>query len=157
MMEFKRNVPKGKDTKETKPELKEADEILEEVKQPKSNDIGIELASCLFHKRTQFHIWHLQTKSYAEHKLFNSFYDSLLSLADSILEQYQGKYGRIYGIECYDFEDYMNSDKIDKYLEDFCYEVKDWKQKLDMDSNLNNLFDELIGLICETRYLLTLN
>ena len=152
-IKFERRVPK-KDKME-----KQVEEVKETVKEtkPKSNDIGVELASCLFHKRTQFHIWHLQTKSYPEHKLFNEFYDSLLGLADSILEQYQGKYGRIYGITCSEFEDYSNSDKIDKYLEDFCYEVKDWKQKLDMDSNLNNLFDEVIGLICSTRYLLTLS
>jgi hypothetical protein len=152
-IKFERRVPK-KDKME-----KQVEEVKETVKETKtkSNDIGIELASCLFHKRTQFHIWHLQTKSYPEHKLFNEFYDSLLGLADSILEQYQGKYGRIYGVCSYEFEDYSNADKIDKYLEDFCYEVKDWKQKLDMDSNLNNLFDEVIGLICSTRYLLTLN
>jgi glycosyltransferase involved in cell wall biosynthesis len=35
-------------------------------------------------------------------------------------------------------------------------EVKDWKQQLDINPNLCNLFDELIGLICKSKYLLTL-
>ena len=158
-MSFKRNVPKkeNKEVEETKEEVKETIEEKEEIKpKPKSKDIGVELVSCLFHKRTQFHIWHLQTTSLAEHKALNKLYDELLDLADSIIEEYQGYYGRVYGVCSYEFEDYANADKMTKYLDDFCYEVKDWKQQLDINPNLCNLFDELIGLICKSKYLLTL-
>lgn len=41
------------------------------------------------------HVAHLQTKSYAEHKVLNEIYDELPGLIDSLIEAYQGKYGSV--------------------------------------------------------------
>ena len=137
---------KKKETESVKEEIEETVEQEESTEKEYGDDIGSELLSCLFNKRTQFHIWHLQTESFAQHKLFQELYEGVLDLADSILEQYQGKYGRVYGYKSCECEDYCNCEKATKYLEGFCYEVKHWKKQLDTDSNLNNLFDELLGL-----------
>jgi len=50
------------------------------------------LISLLFEARTQTHIFHLQSKSYAEHVALGSYYGSIVDIADSIAENYQGRY-----------------------------------------------------------------
>lgn len=57
------------------------------------NDTHIDIASKLFHARTQIHVYHLQTKSYSIHKALNEFYDGILDLIDSFIETIQGKLG----------------------------------------------------------------
>ena len=47
----------------------------------------------LFLSRTMAHMSHLQTKSYAEHKALNKFYDMIVDLADDLAEAAQGQYG----------------------------------------------------------------
>lgn len=47
----------------------------------------------MFAGRTVTHIQHLKTKSYAEHKALNEFYDGIVDLADDLAEATQGQYG----------------------------------------------------------------
>ena len=47
----------------------------------------------MFAGRTVTHIQHLKTKSYAEHKALNKFYDEIIDLADGLAEATQGQYG----------------------------------------------------------------
>ena len=47
----------------------------------------------MFAGRTVTHIQHLKTKSYAEHKALNEFYDEIIDLADDLAEATQGQYG----------------------------------------------------------------
>lgn len=47
----------------------------------------------MFAGRTVTHIMHLKTKSYAEHKALNEFYDDIIDLADGLAEATQGQYG----------------------------------------------------------------
>ena len=47
----------------------------------------------MFAGRTITHILHLKTKSYAEHKALNKFYDGIVDLADDLAEATQGQYG----------------------------------------------------------------
>lgn len=47
----------------------------------------------MFAGRTVTHIQHLKTKSYAEHKALNKFYDGIIDLADGLAEATQGQYG----------------------------------------------------------------
>jgi hypothetical protein len=54
-----------------------------------------ELVMRLFHARTAAHVAHLQTRSYAEHKALNEFYDEIVGLADDFAETYQGIFGLI--------------------------------------------------------------
>ena len=47
----------------------------------------------MFAGRTATHIMHLKTKSYAEHKALNEFYDEIIDLVDGLAEATQGQYG----------------------------------------------------------------
>lgn len=47
----------------------------------------------MFAGRTATHILHLKTKSFAEHKALNEFYDEIVDLADDLAEAAQGEYG----------------------------------------------------------------
>ena len=42
--------------------------------------------SAFLHARDQFHIWHLQTKGFAEHGALGDFYDGVINAFDSIVE-----------------------------------------------------------------------
>ena len=59
-------------------------------------DCGPDIAKAIgimFMSRTLAHMSHLQTKSYAEHKALNKFYDEIVDLADDLAEAAQGQYG----------------------------------------------------------------
>ena len=49
----------------------------------------------LLHAATNAHLLHLQTKSYAEHKALQGYYEKLPDAVDTIIEQYQGAYQKI--------------------------------------------------------------
>ena len=42
--------------------------------------------STLFASRTQAHVFHLQTPSFAAHKALNEFYDEIVDITDGIVE-----------------------------------------------------------------------
>ena len=44
------------------------------------------LVAYLLHSQTQTHVFHLQTKSYAEHKALQKYYEGVDSLVDGIVE-----------------------------------------------------------------------
>jgi len=104
----------------------------------------------LFEARQVTHSAHLQTKSYSEHKALGHFYEGLLDLSDSFIETYQGQYGIVTG---YDSLSVKVPDSIEKYLEDFAGEVKSARKNLDEDdTHLQNMLDEVLGLIYSTLY-----
>lgn len=55
------------------------------------------VVSLLFNARTNAHIAHLQTKSYAQHKALDEFYNGILDIADSFAEASQGTQGILNG------------------------------------------------------------
>lgn len=55
------------------------------------------VVSLLFNLRTNVHIAHLQTRSYAAHKALNEIYDEILDIADSFCESAQGTQGILSG------------------------------------------------------------
>lgn len=59
--------------------------------------VAAEFVLRCFHARTATHILHLKTRSYAEHKALNDFYDAIVPLTDAFAEAYQGGYGLISG------------------------------------------------------------
>jgi len=52
-----------------------------------------ELVLRCFQARTEAHIAHLGTNSFAQHKALNEFYDDIVDLADDYAEAAQGRYG----------------------------------------------------------------
>jgi hypothetical protein len=106
--------------------------------------------STLFGSRTQAHIFHLQTTSYAAHKALNSYYDDIVDLADSYAEAFQGRYGIIRGYTPTTqlFED----DSVVKYFMGLQKFVDTIRTELPPDSDLNNIVDEVSDLVNSTIY-----
>lgn len=106
--------------------------------------------------RNQVHLWHLQTKKYAEHKALGGFYSGWLDLVDSFVETFSGKYERpTGGLSC------TAIGYRDGFSLSYIRNVATWLQSTEVrsiatDSDLQNILDELTSLANETAYLLTL-
>ena len=109
-----------------------------------------ELIIKLFHARTTAHVLHLKTKSYAQHKALNDFYDEIVDLADSLAEAYQGEYGLI---ENYPGRYTMAADGLELMAELSSW-IADNRRKLwdGDDTHLDNIVDEIVALIRSTQY-----
>ena len=104
----------------------------------------------LFQSRDAMHITHLQTTSFAEHKALNAYYDGILDLTDSFTEKYFGFNKRVEII-------IPESKVLDatthlKELRSIMVTERD-----NYPSELQNIIDEMLGLVDEILYLLTLN
>jgi len=116
-----------------------------------TNLIG-QFISMLFASRTQAHIFHLQTPSYAAHKALNEYYDGIIGLTDGLAEAYQGKYGIISGYTNVSLQEYSTDKEIIVYfisLEDY---VSKSREMIPQDSYLQNTVDEIISLLNATIY-----
>lgn len=103
----------------------------------------------LFQSRDMMHIAHLQTTSFAEHKALGAYYDGILDLTDSFTEKYFGSKGRV--------ELIIPEAKI----QDAVSHMKTMQATIEAErenysSDLQNIMDEMLGLVHETLYLLTL-
>jgi hypothetical protein len=95
------------------------------------------------------HIAHLQTRSFAEHKALNAYYDKILDLTDSFTEKFFGRNGRVEIV----IPEAKNQDSVSH--------MKGMQATLEAErdnyaSDLQNIMDEMLGLVNETLYLLTL-
>ncbi len=55
----------------------------------------VEFANKLFESREKAHVFHLQTKVFAEHEALDIFYKQVIKLIDEFVEVYQGQFGII--------------------------------------------------------------
>lgn len=103
----------------------------------------------LFQSRDVMHLTHLDTRSFAEHKALNGFYDGILELTDSFTEKYFGRNGRIEIVipESKKQDAVIFLKELGKIIEG---------ERDNYSSDLQNIMDEMIGLVFETLYLLTL-
>ena len=98
--------------------------------------------------RQQAHLLHLSSKSYAEHKALNEFYDGLTDLADELIEMYQGQYG-IANIACPGTDDKKGVEFLTDAAKIFFDGHGAFAEK---DSHLHNVLDEIVGLTYKTLY-----
>lgn len=96
------------------------------------------------------HIAHLQTRSFAEHKALNLYYDEILDLTDKFTEAYFGRNKRVEIV----VPESRNMDAMSH--------LKELQAILDSErsaysSELQNIIDEMLSLIDKVLYLLTLN
>lgn len=108
-----------------------------------------ELIGLLFHSRDAMHLAHLNTTSYAEHKALGAYYDGILDLTDKFTEVYFGRYKRL--------QITIPESKVVGAVE----HLKELQQIVDAErgqysSELQNILDEMLSLINQTLYLLTL-
>lgn len=124
-------------------------DVISEQKNSKSE--FSEMASLILHSRTQTHTLHLQTKSFAEHKALNEYYDSIGNLFDGLVESYQGKYGIIEKYKTYSLETYKNTESTVKYLQGLCKKIESLRDCC-KDSYIQNQIDTVSELINSTIY-----
>lgn len=104
----------------------------------------------LFHARTNAHILHLKTRSYAAHIALQEFYDGIIPLVDKLAEVYQGAHGLI---EDYPPKYTPYSDALE-LMDDLLDAIEDCRSKdiSDEDTQLQNIIDEIVALVNTTTY-----
>ena len=103
----------------------------------------------LFQSRDMMHLQHLQTTSFAEHKALNKYYDGILDLTDSFTEKYFGRNKRIPIV----IPESKATDAM-SHLKSMQTLIEGERNNYPTD--LQNIMDEMIGLVNEILYLLTL-
>lgn len=103
----------------------------------------------LFKSRDAMHIAHLMTTSFAEHKALNAYYDKILDLTDSFTEKYFGANKRV---------DFVIPESKNESSVEHMKRMKSMieAERKNYSSDLQNIMDEMLGLVHETLYLLTL-
>ena len=102
----------------------------------------------MLHSATNTHFFHWSTDSYAKHKALAKYYDSIIDLTDTFAESYMGKYGKF---TSFPSVYHQPKDPI-RYLESLQSFVKEARQDLPQDSELQNIIDEIADLINSTTY-----
>lgn len=109
-----------------------------------------ELIMRCFHARTNAHVLHLKTRSYATHKALNEFYDDIVPIADTLAEAYQGDEGLItdYPARYTPVEDPKELvDGLALWIQSNRYKCCD-----EDDTYLQNIIDEIVQLCRSTSY-----
>jgi HD superfamily phosphodiesterase len=126
--------------------------LYEEIKQQKESKASfVVLVSRLLDSQRQVHIFHLQTKSFAEHKALQDYYDAIGDIVDSLVESFQGKYGIITGWKSFSTEDYQSTEQVINYFKTISNEIKS-VYEIVKDSYIQNQLDEIEQLINSTLY-----
>lgn len=106
----------------------------------------------------QLRILHWQTKSYAKHNAYGKTYDELSDLIDEFVEICMGKHGRFElsngTIELFDIKNMSLQDFIDSAVEFLISLSNEFSAEIDTD--LLNIRDEMLGQFNKLKYLLTL-
>jgi hypothetical protein len=100
---------------------------------------------------------HWQTKGFARHNAFGGFYDSLGDLIDTFVEAAMGKYGRFTLDEETKTIQLNNLSELD--MKGLIKTVRDSLVQMELDevdTDLLNIRDEMLGEVNKLSYLLTL-
>jgi hypothetical protein len=109
------------------------------------------LVSGLLHSRTQIHIYHLQTKSFAAHKALNDYYDGVVDIFDGLVESYQGKHGIIENYKCDGYDNYSSVNSAIEYLQKLDKTIESSRKSV-KESFIQNQIDTAQELIYSTIY-----
>lgn len=105
-----------------------------------------ELILHCFHARTNAHVLHLTTKSYAVHVALNGFYDEIITLADSLAEA-----GSAFGLLTFPAVPYEPSKNTEELMESLMARVDEYIDATD-EGHLINIAEEIKALIASTLY-----
>ena len=107
----------------------------------------------LFQSRDLMHLTHLKTTSFAEHNALNKFYDEIIELVDELTESYYGIINQRLNIVI------PQSTAVEStvYLIELRTMIYDNRDCLGSEnSEIQNIIDEILGLIDQTQYRLSL-
>ena len=102
----------------------------------------------MLHSATNTHFFHWSTDSYAKHIALAEYYDGIVDLTDTFAEAYMGKYGKF---TSFPSVYHQPKDPI-RYMESLQSFVKEARNDLPQDSELQNIIDEIADLINSTTY-----
>ena len=105
----------------------------------------------LFLGRDVAHSVHLNTRSFSKHMALNTFYDSVIDLADAFAEAYQGRHGLIGGIT---LQSSKKTTNIVEFLQAQLDEIESVRYDVcdKTDSSLQQLIDNIVELYLTTLY-----
>ena len=112
------------------------------------------MISLLLGSQTQAHVYHLQTKSFAEHMALNGYYDNIIDLVDGLIESYQGKNGIIDKYTSFELNNYKSKKETINYFTALQKNVDSLREDVD-DSYIQNQIDTVTELIQSTIYKLS--
>ncbi len=118
--------------------------------------------SKLFESREMAHVYHLSVKgdmgSYAAHVALGAYYEGILEFIDELIETYQGQYELIESFDMINTIDTKSKPPIE-YFEELVMFVKTTRNTSlsPEDTHLQNVVDEVVGLIYRTLYKLKYN
>lgn len=135
----------------TKEQLFKAMRMNEQKSETKSNSGFKNMVSTLLHSQTQVHIFHLQTKSYSEHKALQGYYEGIDKLVDGIIESYQGKYDIINNYDSVKTEEYKSCDQVINYFKSLDSMIDNARKNV-KESFIQNQIDTVQELIFSTIY-----
>lgn len=102
----------------------------------------------LFHARTNAHVLHLRTRSYAAHVALNEFYESIVDQTDKLAEAYQGRYG----IQDYPELPYKAESDAIMMIRGLRRYIDENRLQMCDHSELQNLIDEIVAQMDSTLY-----
>jgi len=115
------------------------------------NEDFCDMACQILHSQKQVHIFHLGTKSFAEHMALNGYYSEIDELIDGIIESYQGKYGLLTNYKSFKNQSYKNKNQVLKYFTSLLNMIEEKRDCCD-DSYIQNQIDTVQELIYSTMY-----
>ena len=116
-----------------------------------SNNDFCEMACQILHSQKQAHIFHLGTKSFAEHMALNGYYGEIDELVDGLIESFQGKYGLLTDYKSYKVQSYKSKNQVLKYFTSLLNTIEEKRDCCD-DSFIQNQIDTVQELIYSTMY-----
>ena len=102
----------------------------------------------MLHSATNNHFFHWSTDNNSRHMALAVYYDGIVELTDKFAESYMGKYGKIVNFPSV----YHQPKDPIRYMESLQNFVKEARQDLPQDSELQNIIDEIADLINTTTY-----
>ena len=148
----KRNLWEQEDDEDEDQEENDSDEDQDSQEESSNhNEDFCEMVCQMLHSQTQVHIFHLGTKSYAEHKALQKYYESVDDLTDGLVESYQGKYGLLTNYKSYKNQSYKNKNQVLKYFTGLLSMIEEKRDCCD-DSYIQNQIDTVQELIYSTMY-----
>ena len=129
----------------------ENDDTNVEKSEGKVSGSFVDIVSGMLHSRTQIHIYHLQTKSFAVHKALNDYYDGVVDLFDGLVESYQGKHGIVENYKCDGYDNYSSVNSAIEYLQKLDKTIEGSRKSI-KESFIQTQIDTVQELIYSTIY-----
>lgn len=111
-----------------------------------------ELISKVFQARNCAHLEHWSTNSYSKHQALGEFYESIIGTLDSLVEAYQGAFGKIEGLDKLKVEKLKDEDCLSMISEQAVWIGLNGKKISQELSAVQNLIDELLATYLKTAY-----